>query len=97
MGETTTQGRGLFAPGKIVATVGVVKTHSTEAMAEALRRHFAGDWEDCAAYDAQANREALASGARIFGVYATEGHGPPIWIITEADRSSTCLLLPEDY
>ncbi|MFZ4776661.1 MAG: hypothetical protein ACOYM3_14920, partial [Terrimicrobiaceae bacterium] len=60
-----------------------------------LARHHAGDWGDVGADDAQANADGLAGGDRLLSAYRTPfGH---IWIITEADRSSTCVLLPDEY
>ena len=48
------------------------------------------------AEDQQTNREALECGARVFSSYATK-NGQKLWIITEADRSVTTLLLPSEY
>ena len=87
-----------FSLGKLVATPGVL-----EALAEAghspmdfVSRHVQGDWGECCEEDQQANEDALRSGERLFSVYRTS-KGVKIWIITEADRSSTCVLLPEEY
>lgn len=63
---------------------------------QALNRHQYGDWGDCDQEDAQANDEAIAEGARIFSVYHDKNHRK-FWIITEADRSMTTVLLPEEY
>ena len=88
----------LFSLGHLVATPGAL-----EALAEAgqepilfLKRHITGDWGDCDAEDAAANDLALKDDARIFSVYHT-AKGTKIWVITEADRSSTCILLPSEY
>jgi hypothetical protein len=70
-----------------------------------LGRHMAGDWGDVCPEDAQTNEEAVRVGARIFSVYVLaspqgmdEALAPiKVWIITEADRSATTMLLPEDY
>jgi len=51
---------------------------------------------DCCEEDRQANEDALKNGDRLFSVYKT-AKGVKIWVITEADRSSTCVLLPEEY
>ena len=59
-------------------------------------KHVRGEWGDLDAEDAEANRTALLDGARILSSYKTR-LGDAIWVITEADRSSTCLLLPEEY
>ena len=57
-------------------------------------RHSRGDWGECK--DPERNDLALENGARIFSVYEHGAH-PTIWIITEADRSSTTVLYPSDY
>lgn len=87
-----------FFPGKIVATPAALEAlaASGQQPAEFLHRHLAGDWGDCDPEDAVANDAALSEGTRIFSVYHT-ARGVKLWVITEADRSSTCLLLPEDY
>ena len=87
----------LFDGGRLLSTPAAVGAFSPQQMAAALSRHFSGDWSDCDPYDAQANRDALTSGGRLFGVYRVEGAASPMWIITEADRSVTTILLPEDY
>jgi hypothetical protein len=60
-----------------------------------LTRHQSGDWGDLDAIDRRENARALLTGARILSAYQTPAG--KIWIITEADRSSTCVLRPEDY
>ena len=59
-------------------------------------RHLHGDWGDIGEDDARANQEALASGYRLLSRYDLPADNV-IWIITEADRSVTTLLLPQDY
>ncbi|NQX00953.1 hypothetical protein HQ447_09855 [bacterium] len=61
-----------------------------------MHRHHCGDWGDLSGEDKQANEDALAEGSRILSCYQV-GNGRRIYIITEADRSSTCILLPEEY
>ena len=61
-----------------------------------LRRHVAGDWGDVSAEDWKANDEALAAGERLLSAYVVRP-GERLWIITEADRSSTTVLLPDEY
>ncbi len=88
-----------FSLGKLVATPGAV-----EALADAgqspmlfVSRHLQGDWgEECCDEDRQANEDALRSGERLLSVYRT-AKGVKIWVITEADRSSSCILLPAEY
>ncbi len=59
-------------------------------------RHLHGDWGDIGEDDARANDQALASGQRLLSRYDLPG-GSTIWIITEADRSATTVLLPQEY
>ncbi len=63
---------------------------------ECLVRHLGGDWGDLCEEDRWANEKALASGSRLFSAYKADCL-PKIWIITEADRSSTCILFPDEY
>ena len=63
---------------------------------EYLDRHLSGDWGDLGAHDKRENERALVTEARLFSAYAVSPLDT-LWIITEADRSSTCLLLPEEY
>jgi len=70
-----------------------------------LGRHVRGDWGDVCPEDAQANEEALQEGARVLSAYVlsspvgeSETLAPAkVWLITEADRSVTTILLPEEY
>jgi hypothetical protein len=88
----------LFPLGKIVATPGAISAldDSRQNPATFLERHRSGDWGDCDEADKQENDLSVREGFRIFSVYRTSG-GQKIWIITEADRSSTCILLPDEY
>lgn len=61
-----------------------------------VNRHALGDWGDLDAEDIQTNNEALIHGNRLLSAYEFED-GFKVWIITEADRSATTILLPEDY
>ena len=61
-----------------------------------IYRHASGDWGDLDEDDRRQNELALGRGLRIFSAYETSS-GIKIWIITEADRSVTTVLLPEDY
>lgn len=60
-----------------------------------LDRHLAGDWGDVCAEDNHANELALREGSRLLSAYRLGDVA--IWIITEADRSATTLLLPSEY
>ena len=61
-----------------------------------LRRHESGDWGDVCQQDRQENEFAIDKYLRLFSVYHL-GDGTKIWIITEADRSLTTILLPDEY
>ena len=61
-----------------------------------LDMHLQGNWGEVAADDQKANDQALIDGSRLLSSYRTL-KGVEIWVLTEADRSSTCILLPEDY
>ncbi len=60
-----------------------------------LRRHMSGDWSEMDKDDQQSNREAITEGSRIFSAYTIQD--VKFWVITEADRSSTTILLPSEY
>jgi hypothetical protein len=62
----------------------------------ALRRHHNGDWGNVCAEDREANETALQLGGRLFSVYH-DRKDVKFWIITEADRNTTTVLLPTDY
>jgi len=69
-----------------------------DAMASLMRplsQHCSGDWGTVDAEDWEANNAALTDGTRLLSAYMV--HGVKVWIITEADRSVTTLLLPRDY
>jgi hypothetical protein len=88
----------LFPLGRIVATPGALEalqTHGVPA-AELLARHAALDPGDLDEHDQEVNREAVRDGGRILSSFVI-AQGVKVWVITEADRSSTCILLPEDY
>lgn len=87
----------LFPQGKTVATPGALAAleQSSVSTASLLARHHRGDWGELCADDAEMNRQALEHGARIFSSY--EIGALKVWVITEADRSVTTVLLPEEY
>ena len=82
--------------GQTVATPAVLGTVSQPDIVAALRRHAAGDWGEVDAHDRTANDEALMSNERILSVYRSANE-ITFWVITEADRSVTTVLLPDDY
>jgi len=69
---------------------------SGQTPAEFLARHVSGNWGDVCAEDKRLNDEAVREGSRILSAYRTTA-GVKLWIITEADRSATTILLPEEY
>ncbi len=88
----------LFSPGSIVATPGVLeafKASGDDPLAY-LIRHLAGDWGDLDEHDRHENELSLREGFRLLSAY-TMSDGTRFWIITEADRSATVFLLPEEY
>jgi hypothetical protein len=84
--------------GQVVATPGVLAAlrDSGHDATDFLQRHAKGDWGDIEGCDVKSNEIGLREGDRIVSSYQTR-RGETIWIITEADRSSTCLLLPSEY
>jgi Pyruvate/2-oxoacid:ferredoxin oxidoreductase delta subunit len=89
--------KALFGLGQVVGTPGALSAlrEAHTAPRELLRRHQSGDWGGLGGFDRAENTRALETGARIFSAYETPAG--KVWIITEADRSSTCLLLPAEY
>ena len=101
----------LFAVGQVVMTAGVaamlrdvdgpeeeadaIRARRADEVLECVARHLSGDFGTVCAADRAANRRAISDGERILSAYTVAG--ARIWIITEADRSSTCILLPEEY
>lgn len=85
-----------FPLGQLVATPNALDHITHDDIMAALQRHVAGDWGDVCAEDKQSNDDAVAEGMRILSAYRA-ANGTKFWIITEADRSVTTILLPEDY
>lgn len=85
-----------FPFGQIVATPNALNSIHEEEMMRALGRHLIGDWGTLDNHDWNANERAFRNGGRLFSAYDSDG-GIRFWIITEADRSVTTILLPEDY
>lgn len=84
--------------GQIVATPGALAAleDSGEQPGDFLARHASGDWGDLCEEDRQENEYALVHGFRVLSCYRL-CNGAKLWAITEADRSVTTLLLPEEY
>jgi len=87
-----------FPLGQVVATPAALEVlaEAGQSPTEFLHRHVVGDWGLVDSDDQQANDDALIEGERLLSAYLTN-KGKKLWVITEADRSSTCVLLPEDY
>jgi hypothetical protein len=87
-----------FNPGKVMATPGAFAAFeaSGESLFDYLARHLSGDWGEVDAEDARENELSLKHDLRVLSAYTLK-NGTKIWVITETDRSSTCLLLPEEY
>ena len=87
-----------FLLGQLVATHGALAAleEAEESTSELIFRHVTGDWGEVCDEDKTLNDNALEHGERLLSSYTTS-KGVKIWVITEADRSSTCLLLPEEY
>lgn len=87
-----------FPLGQTMATPGALAAleRAEESPLTYLSRHVSGDWGELGPEDKRANEQALKSGTRLLSAYALSTQ-ERLWIITEADRSSTTLLLPEEY
>ena len=96
--ETSVSEDPRFPLGRVVATVGALAVlfDAGQAPREFIERHVSGDWGELDSEDSASNEEALKWGLRIFSAYRTSD-GEKVWVITEADRSSTTLLLPSEY
>jgi hypothetical protein len=84
--------------GEIVATPGAIEQSGLAgvSLASLLNKHQSGDWGDLSEEDKNENEFSLEARCRIFSSYIIK-EGVKIWIITEADRSSTTFLLPSEY
>ena len=88
----------LFLLGEVVATPGALDLLDRTATNahEFLRRHQHGDWGSVPPEDAEENKISVETGYRILSSYFLNDT-ERLWIITEADRSVTTLLLPDEY
>lgn len=86
----------LFPLGQLVATTTALSSLPEADLLLGLGRHMHGDWGDVSPHDWQANQQALLDGSRLFSVYHTRD-GVKFYVITEADRSLTTILLASDY
>ena len=86
-----------FPLGQVCFTRGALENSPVlDAAADALERHARGDWGVVGADDWRENDFAVTDGARILSAYV-DGKGTRFWVITEADRSATTILLPDEY
>jgi hypothetical protein len=85
-----------FSLGAVAMTPAAMETLHLEDVADAIRRHGNGDWGECGPEDCRENDFALPRRLRLLSVYR-DRNGTKFWIITEADRSVTTVLLPDDY
>ena len=88
----------LFDPGHVGFTVAARAAirASGDSPWDILTRHITGNWGDLDDHDKAENDYALNRPLRLFSQYSLS-NGQPLWIITEADRSATTFLLPEEY
>ncbi len=100
--QTAPQGSRRFPLGQMVMTRGVADkvaedTEFAKFVMVSIARHATGDWGDMVKEDKAENELALREGnLRLFSAYE-HPRLPKIWIITEADRSVTTVLFPEEY
>jgi hypothetical protein len=88
----------LFPLGSLVATPGALAAleRASQLPTTFISRHVCGDWGTVCDDDKKLNDAAVTDGTRILSAYETAG-GEKVWVITEADRSATTLLLPDEY
>jgi hypothetical protein len=88
-----------FELGELVATPGALQLLAEHEVSpsELLARHALGDWGSVCREDAWENELSVKEGLRVVSSYPVGEDARKVWVITEADRSSTCLLLPEEY
>jgi len=84
--------------GQVVATPGALEALEAVGVHTGvlLNRHMRGDWGDICADDRRLNDQAAQQGERLLSAYRLPS-GTKVWIVTEWDRSSTTLLLPDEY
>ena len=98
--KTESEERGArFQLGQVVATPGALEALGRAGVTplRLLGRHEIGDWGDLSDEDTAENEVSLKEGFRLLSSYKLPDTGQKIWIITEADRSATTILLPSEY
>jgi len=83
--------------GRVVTTPGVIERLDEEDISGSINRHRCGDWGDLHYEDWEQNETAFKEGRRLLSRYHSPIDGETFWVITEADRSVTTVLLPEEY
>jgi hypothetical protein len=93
-----TERKPLFDLGQLVATPGALAAleKTGQNAMEFLSRHVRGDWGDILEEDKKENQFSLEKGFRLMSSYRTTADDV-VWVITEANRSHTTLLLPNEY
>ena len=94
--------KGKFELGTLYLTRGVFDACEKDAafyefVKNSVRRHVSGDWGDMSEEDKGENEFSLDKHLRIFSAYNHQQPGKKIWVITEADRSTTTVLFPDEY
>jgi hypothetical protein len=84
-----------FPLGRLLITPGARDSLTGASLLDCFKRHANGDFGDVCAEDFEANLDAIANGDRILSVYG--GNEGKVYVITEADRQTTTLLLAEEY
>jgi hypothetical protein len=90
--------KALFELGQIVGTPGALQAldEAGQQALDLIARHVTGDWGDVCDEDQAENEFSVPNGLRILSAYTLES-GVKVWLITEADRSVTTILLPDEY
>jgi hypothetical protein len=85
--------------GQVVVTAGALDALDDANISPLgfIARHQRGDWGEVCKEDKEENELSLSEGFRLLSAYTLPNTGRGIWIITEADRSLTTVLLPEEY
>jgi hypothetical protein len=95
-GDGDEPARPKFPLGTLVATPGALESLNSEDVTAAIRRHLLGDWGELDDEDRAENERSLRDGFRLLSAYR-DRRGTRFWVITEADRSATTVLLPDEY
>lgn len=85
-----------FRAGRLMTTPNALARLTQDEIFTAISRHIAGDWGDVDEHDRHENELSLREGFRLWSIYRST-KGEKFWVITEADRSYTTVLMPEDY